>query len=248
MVISELPVGSVVRLGRYALGHKPDDMIDIDWIKVSKENDFISQKVLLSMQFDAREGWTENRNYELSNIRQFMNSEQHHWYHPTHPDDYPPGRIMLDSYITIRIDRYPGLLSHFSDEEIRLLSGSDGNRLRLPTVSEIQGGFPYFKRYGKRARVSPEFGILSLDNYNEGMCHRYFLLNDTIDSLAELDRAGNIRGISPINHSGVRPVCRIKESAEVVQTGKNTYKMNLLSTKPLRFFKETQPIDWLLGI
>mgnify|MGYP003306691642 CR=1 FL=1 len=250
MVINELPVGSVVRLGRYALGHRPDDMIDIDWIKVSKNNDFISQKVLLGIQYDARENWDENYDYSLSNIRQFMNSENHAWYHPTHPNDRGPDYVMLDNYITINTGRYSGFLSHFQDAEISALELVNDDYMRLPTVSEIMGGFQYFKRYGKRAHPVNEFGCLSLNNYREGMYYRYYMIDNLspINYLAEMGRDGNYSVISPVNYSGLRPVCKIKAGAAVEQTGKNTYKMNISSTGPVKFFKETQSIDWLLGL
>ena len=251
MVINERPVGSIVRLGRYALGHRPDDMIDIDWIKVSKNNDFISQKVLLGIQFDAREGWNENYDYSLSNIRQFMNSENHSWYHPTHPNDHGPDYVMLDNYVTIHTGRYSGFLSHFQDSEISVLEPTNDDYMRLPTVSEIMGGFPYFKRYGKRARPVEEYGSLSLNNYREGMYHRYYMIDNMspiTPNLAEMGRDGSYSGISPVKYSGLRPVCKIKASATVIETGKNTYKMNISSTGPVKFFKETQSIDWLLGL
>ena len=248
MVIRELPVGSVIRLGRYVLGHRPDEMINIDWIKVSKDNDFISQKVLLGIQFDVREGWNDNPDYSLSNIRQFMNSEQCSWFHPTHPDDVGPRHIILDNYKGINIGRYPGLLYHFSDREIGLLEMVDGDYLRLPTISNIMGGYPYFKRYGKRAHPTTEFGQLTYDSFSEGMFHRYYMIDDEGVNVAEMDRAGNVCSISPNRYSGVRPVCKIKGDIEISQTSKNTYEINLLSSEPVKFFKETQSVDWLLGL
>lgn len=249
MVINELPVGSIVRLGRYALGHRPADMIDIDWIKVSKNNDFISQKVLLGIQFDAMEGWCENRDYSQSNIRQFMNSEHHSWYHPTHPNDCGPSYLLLENYVTINTGRYSGLLSHFTDEEIGMISGESGDYLRLPTVSEVMGSFPYFKRYGKRAHPTTEFGLLTFNNFSEGMYHRYYLIDDrAAHGVVEMGRDGGYHDISPARYSGLRPVCKIKASATVIETGKNTYKMNISSTGPVKFFKETQSLDWLLGL
>lgn len=249
MVIGGLPIGSVVRLGRYALGHMSEDMIDIDWIKVSKDNEFISQRVLLGMQFDAKEGWNANPNYLLSNVRQYMNSEQHHWYHPTHPDDVGPDRIMLDTYITINIGRYPGLLAHFSDNEIDRMEKINGDYMRLPAISDIiGGGLPYFKRHGKRAKPVDMFGHLALPGYRDGMYHQYYMTDDSLRNVAEMGRDGNIKSICAYRYSGVRPICKIKCDTEVIETGKNTYKINLLSEGPIKFFKETQSVDWLLGI
>lgn len=248
MVIGELPVGSVVRLGRYVMPHRTDDQVDIDWIKVSKQNEFISQKVLLGMQFDPCEGWNTNNSYELSNIRQFLNSENHSWYHPTHPNDRGPGYVMLDNYRRVPVHHYSGLLSLFSDEEMGFLETNGSDRMRLPTMREINGGFPYFKRHGKRAHPTEVWGELAYDNYKETMYAEYYVLGDDGYDATEMDRAGNFNNISPARYSGVRPVCKIKSVAEVLQTGTNTYKMNLSSSGPVKFFKETHPLDWLLGI
>lgn len=248
MVIGELPVGSVVRFGRYFMPHRSDDQIDIDWIKVSKQNDFITQKVLLGMQYDPFEGWNTNDNYELSNIRQFINSEQHSWYHPTHPNDCGPGYISLESYRRVGIHHYSGFLSFFSDEEINAIESNGGDRMRLPTMLEINGGFPYFKRYGKRAHPTWQYGELEYDNYRDGMFSRYYVIGEGHSRVAQLSRTGAFEHISPAAYSGVRPVCKIKGDTEVEQTDKNTYKTIILSDKPVKFFKETQSIDWLLGI
>lgn len=248
MVINELPVGSIVRLGRYALGHRPDEMIDIDWIKVSRQNDFIAQKVLLGMQYDALENWNENTDYSYSNIRQFMNSDQHSWFHPTHPHDVCSSYITLDNWVSINISRYSGLLSFFYDEELKLIEQSGHDSLRLPTAAEVMGGFPYFKRYGKRAHPVTQYGELAYDCFRESMFARYYVTGSERRPVCEMDRAGNICEISPAKYSGVRPVCKIQSDAEVIETGKNTYKMNISSTGPVRFFKETQSLDWLLGL
>lgn len=248
MVIGELPVGSVVRFGRYSLPHTSDDMFDIDWIKVSRENEFISEKVLLGIQYDPMEGWNTNRNYELSNIRQFMNSELHSWYHPTHPNDCGPGYIMLDSFVRTPIHRYSGLLSMFTDEELITMEGPCSDRLRLPTYDEINGAFPYFKRHGKRAHAITQFGCIAFENFRETMFARYYVMGRHDDEVLELDRSGTFKSISPAKCSGVRPVCKLKRDVEVEKTGENTYKMLVSSDKPIRYFKETQPIDWLLGL
>lgn len=248
MVINELPVGSKVRLGRYSLPHNSGNMFDIDWIKTSKQNEFISEKVLCGMQFDPMEGFNQNCSYPLSNIRQFMNSECHSWFHPAHSNDCGPGYIMLDSYIRTPVHRYAGLLSFFADEEIALLDKFGTDYMRLPTMEEIDGGFQYFKRHGKRAHPITAYGIIERNNFKETMYSRYYVLGDSPYYVYEVDRSGNFATLSPAVYSGVRPVCKIKCNAEVIQNGENTYKMNLSSAGPVRFFKETQPINWLLGI
>ena len=248
MVINELPVGSRVRFGRYAIANR--DPVEIDWIKVSKQNHFISEKALLGMKFDEFEtNYCFNSNYSESNIRQFMNSDEFTWFHPTTPNDRSTEYITFDSYITVDMKKYRGLLYYFTDHELSLIEKQNGDYLRLPTAREIDGGFPYFKRYGKRARPMDEYGYLERSNYKPGMYCAYYVDDGRNDGyVTEFDKSGNFNNIRPAHYSGVRPVCRLYELSEVIETGKNTYKMNLSSSEPVKFFKETQSIDWLLGI
>ena len=248
MVINELPVGSRVRFGRYAIANR--DPVEIDWIKVSKQNHFISEKALLGMKFDEFEmNYDYNSNYSESNIRQFMNSDEFPWFHPTTPNDRPTEYITFDSYITVDMKKYRGLLYYFTDIELSLIEKQDGDYMRLPTVGEINGVFPYFRRYGRRAHPMDEYGCLERTNYKPGMYCSYYVDDRKNDGyVTEFDRSGSFNNIRPAHYSGVRPVCRLYELSEVIQTGKNTYKMNLSSSEPVKFFKETQSIDWLLGI
>lgn len=248
MVINELPVGSIVRLGRYSLAHRSDDMFDIDWIKASRQNDFISQKVLLGMLYDAAEGWSPNYDYSLSNIRQFMNSENTNWFHPTHPDDRQQHWVMFDNYVRTDISRYVGLLYHFTDNEIALIVEQNGDRLRLPTIGEVNGGFQYFKRHGKRAHPVEAYGTLSRDDYKETVFSSYYVVGDKVGELGEVDRMGYISHTSPARLSGVRPVCKLAGDTDVELIAENTYKCNLPDGYSGRYFRETQPLSWLLDI
>lgn len=248
MVINELPVGSVVRLGRYSLAHRSDNMFDIDWIKVSKQNDFISQKVLLGMLFDAAEGWTPNYDYSLSNIRQFMNSENINWFHPTHPNDRQQSWVMFENYVRTDISKYAGLLYHFTDGEISLIEKQNGDYLRLPTFKELNGGFQYFKRHGRRSHPVEVYGNLSRDNFKDTMFASYYVLGDEVHGLGEVDRMGQISHTSPARLSGVRPVCKLSGGTDVELIDGNTYKCCLSDEYSGRYFRETQPLSWLLDI
>lgn len=247
MVINELPVGSIVRLGRFGFSHS-DELVEIDWIKASKKNEFISQKVLLGTRYDAYEGWRRsNNNYELSNIRQFINSENSVWYQPTHPDDAPTDYVYLDSGVTINMSKYNGLLYYFRDEELSFIEKQDGDYLRLPKAEEILGGFQYFKRYGIRGRPTDEWGHLVRADYHPGVFVPYFVIgNGKEPNVYEVTISGSIDSKDPHFYSGIRPVCILKPDAEIIRTGKNTYKMNLLSGEPIKYFKVTRSIDWLL--
>ena len=254
MVINELPVGSVVRLGRYQLGHM-DRTLDIDWIKVSKDNHFISAEVLLGMVFDAYESnWRTNNDYFLSNIRQFMNSEASTWYMPTHQHDKLHEYVYFnDTGITVRMSRYDGLLHHFTDEELSAFEPQNyGDFLRLPTEKEVNGVFPYFKKRGRKAFPVNEYGSLERKDYHEGMFASYYVIDERQDTptgeVGEITRSGQFRNIWPHVYSGVRPVCKLKADCEVEHSSGDTYKMNLSSATPVKYFEETQSVDWLLGL
>lgn len=247
MVISELPVGAIVRLGRYSLAHRSDDMFDIDWIKVSRQNDFISQKVLLGMLYDATEhGWRQNYDYSLSNIRQFINSENTKWFHPTHPNDVEQHWVMFKNYVRADISRYNGLLYHFTDSEVALIEEQNGDKLRLPTVNDVEGGMPYFKRYGKRAHPTAVYGNLSIDTFKDTMFASYYVIGDTVNSVREVDRMGHIQTISPAKLSGVRPMCKLNGDTVVERINDNTYKCSLPDEYSGRYFRATHPLSWLL--
>ena len=68
MVINELPIGSIVRFGRF-MPVNSADLTNIKWIKVSNDNHFISKKVLIGAAFDAYElNWMSNNDYSLSDL------------------------------------------------------------------------------------------------------------------------------------------------------------------------------------
>lgn len=250
MVIGELPVGSILRFGRYKMGHITHS-IDIDWIKASKDNFFISEKVLLGTKYDEMESnWATNSNYLLSNIRQFMNSDALRWFHPTHQYDKQTDYIYLDSGFTIRMARYQGLLYDFEEHELASFEPfEDGDYLRLPTEREISGGFQYFQKHGKRARPTDEYGNLERKNYRPGMYASYYVYNDDSSGMVtEMTRGGSFISIHPIQYSGVRPVCRIKDYLEVTHVAENTYQINYPEVTNAKYFDETNTIDWLLGI
>lgn len=255
MVISELPIGSTVQFGRYQMGHMTCTT-DIKWIKVSNENHFISEKVLLGAVFDAYESnWRTNNDYLLSNIRQFMNSDISNWYTPTHRYDKEMGYIFFDETgYTINMNRYDGLLHHFTDEELSAfeLQPFTGDFLRLPTEREIAGGFPYFKKHGRKAYHEPEYGSLERKGYHEGMFASYYVIDEMQEvpngEVGEISRSGRFRRIWPHMYSGVRPVCKLRADRKVTQITENTYKMNISSATPVKYFEETQSLDWLLGL
>ena len=254
MVINELPIGSIVRFGRF-MPVNSADLTNIKWIKVSNDNHFISKKVLIGAAFDAYElNWMSNNDYSLSNIRQFMNADTERWYMPTHQYDKEMGYLFYpDTGYTVNTGRYKGLLNYFTDAELGAFEHlENGDFLRLPTKREIEGGFPYFIHRGRKAHAIDSYGTIERKNYHRGMFASYYIIDESQSiphgSVGEVTRTGQFINILPHTHSGVRPVCKLMADREVTAVSENTYEINLSSATPGRYFEETQSLDWLLGL
>lgn len=135
--INDIRVGEKVIFGRNAQS-KP-----ISWIKVSKDNTFISEFCLGVMCWDATERGIYNSNYELSNVRQWLHSTERQWFSPSHPDDVCEARDR----------RVPGFLSEFIEEEVNAIS-----EIELPDSNSIAGAselrYQYFRKHGVRAKYN----------------------------------------------------------------------------------------------
>lgn len=256
MVIDELPIGSRVRFGRYSISDR-DSVIDIDWIKVSDDNQFITEKVLLGTKFDEYEGFYgnrgvgENKDYMLSNIRQFINSEELSWYTPAHPTDRDVGFFLFDSGYGTNMRNYKGLLYHFSDSELSMIERKNGDLLRIPTYKEIDGGFSYFKKHGKSAFPVEQYGVLERKNYEEGMRSSYYVREEltlTENKIWEVTRGGRFRHIPTYHYSGVRPVCTIIKNIEVRVGENGLYEILKPSCESTQYFKASHSIEWLLDL
>ena len=126
MTIEELKVGSRVMFGNY--GVNSDRTYPIWWVKATKDCDFITESVLDYLMFDAKEpnngdyGCRNygNPNYNLSNIRQFLNSEDEDWFIPQHAADNWPNSRRQDSLASYgdpggTYRDHHGFLRHFED-------------------------------------------------------------------------------------------------------------------------------------
>ena len=153
-------------LGQY--GVSAHEVFPIMWLKATPNGDFISEKVLDYICFDARERQSDdysarmygNPDYGVSNIMQFLNSYDENWWKPAHGKDMPPdGNNVFqvgDAY-----NNHCGFLYHFEDYEIdsivkKLLHTSNGavkSLMRLPSYEDFFGTnrFQLFSRRGIRA-------------------------------------------------------------------------------------------------
>lgn len=111
-------------MGKYGVNN--DAPYPILWLKGTPNGDFITKNAVDFLPFDGKErGNTEHTNfrysgnpdYSLSNLLQFLNSEDERWFSPTHIADTPPSRGSVD-WGYMQYERHFGFLYHFEEYEV----------------------------------------------------------------------------------------------------------------------------------
>ena len=215
MKIGDMKVGDRLVFGRYAQRHG-DVASPIVWIKASKDNQFISEYVLDSVQFDNGEPGMRsgNPNYALSNVYQFLNSsEDCMCYAPTHPEDT----------IGCSYDGKDGFLRLFDPYELVSLDGC----VDLPSVADIHGSddrqkLDLFKKKGFRAKYRGS------NSYTE-----YFACDNEAGFVLVIPVGGHKVGwCLPDRERGVRPKCKLKADIEVGRSEDETFHVIPFDCEP----------------
>ena len=238
--IDDLKIGSVIRFGSYSADKNDQSPPPIEWYKADQDNRLLSRYCIDYLVFDTIEHHTElywltpNADYALSNIHQFLNSEETEWWASTHPSDACPNRgaqwMSWASYAG-----HAGFLSLFesaelnSIEEVVLQNNIDDSdvlaRVWLPSAADISS-LPLFKTVGVRARMTNETykkAQYNLSNlYADSFCP--FWLRDSrteflSDRVLVLGRNAHITHESPLNSCGVRPLIKLAADTKVVPDG-----------------------------
>ena len=127
--LSTMTLGSTFNFGKYQV--ESEDPWSIEWEIVHQTDDYqIAQtKQIIDLRcFDAKESTNTdsnrkdygNNNWNVSNIKQFLNSDQATWYSAQHSYDAPPNSSnVYNNYNPY--DTHKGFLYYFSDEEKSLL-------------------------------------------------------------------------------------------------------------------------------
>ena len=151
--LSELSVGDTFFLGKYQV--ESEDPWPIEWEIVHQTADYqIAQtKQIIDLRpFDAKEPTNTdedrkifgNNNWKISNIKQFLNSDQATWYSSQHQYDAPPNSSNCYDYSKgttyNAYDNHKGFLYYFSDEEKNLLQDMT---LTLANNTVTDGGGSY---------------------------------------------------------------------------------------------------------
>lgn len=230
LTVAQLKVGTRLVFGNYSVGVCTSP---IAWLKTSKENDFITEDALDYIAFDARERqspngdnrYTGNRDYESSNILQFLNGVDDDWYTPAHEYDMPPERRGTSDW-SAQYAEYPGFLSQFAEYEQASIDG----RVDLPTVQNILGdnAWQLFHRKGVRAKA-----VNGL--YESKLRELGFAANTYVDfwtrdesrphatRVATIGRNGEVSAKHPYAGCGLRPVLKLKPDTKVMVSADGQY-------------------------
>ena len=146
--LSTTKVGDALRLGKYQVENETP--WPIEWEIVHQESDYqiaMTKQIIDLRCFDAKESNNTdsnrkkygNNNWSVSNIEQFLNSDQASWYSAQHQYDAPPSSAnVLDNYNSY--DTHKGFLYYWSEDDKSLLQDMT---LTLANNTVTDGGGSY---------------------------------------------------------------------------------------------------------
>ena len=209
-LIRDLPCGARVKFGSYSVdGEAPHK---VRWIKVDSDGTFLTERIEDIRPFDAKEPNNPNRQrqaygnnrYSVSNIDQFLNSNEERFYQQRHEyDQAPTDDYVYDDY---GYENHHGFLKDFEEWEIEAILYSeittaipecDGDethetiarKVFLPSLTNLTGRtvrnvregkkWEYFETASKVAMVTDavvDYSPISEDNDLEYDIDWYYLL------------------------------------------------------------------------
>ena len=121
-------MGDTFYLGKYQV--ESEDPWDIEWEIIHQTDDYqiaMTKQIIDCRPFDGKEPNNSdygrknsgNSNWSVSNIKQFLNSDQAEWYSAQHTYDAPPTSDNTNKYTAY--DNHKGFLYYWSDDEKKLL-------------------------------------------------------------------------------------------------------------------------------
>ena len=131
---TSMSVGSTFKFGKYQVESETPWAIEWEIVHQTDEYQIAQTKQIIDLRcFDAKESSNTdsnrknygNNNWQYSNIKQFLNSDQANWYSAQHQYDAPPNSSNCYQYFKgttyNAYDTHKGFLYYFSDEEKNLL-------------------------------------------------------------------------------------------------------------------------------
>lgn len=240
--VKSLKIGDILVLGAYSAQGNGENPVPIRWIKASTNCDFITERVIDSLVFDAREEWGEeyrpfgtsyhggdwhrtggDPNYPLSNIFQFLNSELDEWFIPAHGRDRPPDRLLAPS---APYASHAGFLRYFERYELDAMveqtvfceNGSATGVVHLMSQDDVFGDdkLPLFrKRRGIRAMPTQDLYLKRATWALPEHYYPYMLRTRFGDGVASVGRDAYNHIAYADYHSGIRPIVRLDPDAKI---------------------------------
>ena len=150
---TSMTIGSTFKFGKYQVESETPWAIEWEIVHQTDEYQIAQTKQIIDLRpFDAKESTNTdsnrksngNSNWQYSNIKQFLNSDQATWYSAQHSYDAPPNSSNVWQYSNgttyNAYDTHKGFLYYFSDEEKSLLKDMT---LTLANNTVTDGGGSY---------------------------------------------------------------------------------------------------------
>lgn len=222
-------------MGKYGVHN--DAPYPILWLKGTPNGDFITEKTVDFLPFDAKEyesgdirhRYNGNPDYGLSNLLQFLNSADENWFSQTHTADAPPISGNVDQRYMRYADHF-GFLYHFEEYEISVLVSDTRTiydtevttLIRLPSIADIFGEkkFKLFNKKGIRPNGTEDMvrgRVATGLNYTS---YVPFWVSDrgwSSDCASFIHRNALVEQSPPKYRAGVRPVCTLPLATPVIQ-------------------------------
>ena len=254
-LLSNLPVGAKVKFGTY--NNKP-----LSWLKASTDGTMILEYVIPDRAFDATEKsmLDGQSRYDMSNIRQWLNSDVEVWYSPVHDGDLPPDYESAYGFLYyFSADEKNALqVTTIKTKERGALAGSYTveDRVFLPSIQDVSTNQYAFDE----STLLPLFGTPTscIATTNGTTKYPWWLRTahpDEFNQVMVIDKSGNMTSSYPDRSGyGVRPCVRlfpqIKASDTTDSVGYYTIVYNTAPFAPttltasIIYGGKSNPISW----
>ena len=214
LVLKDMVVGSTFTLGKYQVENETP--WDIEWEIVHQESAYqiaMTKQIIDLRPFDGNEPTNPdsnrkirgNNNWQYSNIKQFLNSDQSNWYSAQHQYDAPPSSDNCYHYsngITFNAyDTHKGFLYYWSNEDKTLLKDMT---LTLANNTVTDGGGSYTWTGKVWLPTYTQMGFGNINNIAEGIKFSKFT-----------DDISRVKSIHP-NCIANNEYCKINNSPGVI--------------------------------
>ena len=193
-LISNLPVGSKVKFGKYSVNGEPAE--PITWLIVAKNHTctpayptnsvtLLTEKVIDVRAYDAAEPNNTLTSdikyhgydyYSVSNIDQWLNKSDVNWYSPAHEFDQAPNNANTENRNN-GYDTRPGFLNAFTSQEINAILNSTISFRKWESTTTVREDIV-------RKVFLPSSAELGYSTTNpDGACWEYFKTNSKPSTL-----------------------------------------------------------------